>query len=250
MKKLPRKKLPIKEQIDYNEKLKNVVEEYIITTRKGFNNSQNRTYSHTNTRQKDKDIDKIKKYADIKLKTESGFSNYHFKLLQDVTSKSRKTKIKGYYFDTLRRMHLSPEDFESQYNDEVIEKLTTVGISVSFPKIKEETIDHTGRNALVGGLALGIVGAVAGGIHGSNNKQTFETTVRGDHGNLKVTDNGLIIRNSVETLRIKWEDIERMSGDNIYLVEGKNIIFYNVPDSEIVAPVINYRAKNYTNKEW
>ena len=61
-------------------------------------------------RQKEKDANKVKKYAELKLKNESGFSNYHFKLLQDATLK--KPQLNKHDFDTLRKMPLSAEEFE------------------------------------------------------------------------------------------------------------------------------------------
>lgn len=229
---------------NYNEELKNAVEEYINTTRKGFNNGQNGKYSiRTINRQKDKDINKVKKYAELKLKNESGFSNYHFKILQDATLK--KPQLNKHTFDTLRKMHLSSDEFESGHNDEVIEKLMTTGISVSFPKMEQQTNNKAAKNAIKGGILFGLAGAAVGGMIGSNDKQVIETTVRGEHGDLKVTDKGIVIKNSTETVHLEWENIERMSGNSIYLVEGTHIHFYNIPDNEIVASIINYRASHH-----
>ena len=59
---------------------------------------------------------------------------------------------------------------------------------MSFPKTEQHTSNKAGQNALAGGILFGLAGAAVGGIIGSNNKQVFETTVQGEHGNLKVTD--------------------------------------------------------------
>ena len=234
---------------NYNIELKNAVEEYFITSRKGFNNGQNGTYNiRTIKRQKEKDANKVKKYAELKLKNESGFSNYHFKLLRDATL--NKPQLDKYYFDTLRNMHLSPEDFESQHNDEVIEKLMTTGVPVIFPKTKQVRTNKTGQGAIAGGLLFGLAGAAVGGIMGSNDKQVVETTVSGRRGTLKVADNGIVLSSSDETLRIGWDKIERMSGNTIYLTEGKHLSLYNVSDNEIISPIINYRAKPQIEDGW
>ena len=215
---------------DYNVELKNAVDNWLNSNRKQRNKKQI--------------TKRIKKYAELKLKNESGFSNKQFRLLNDVIGKKNSKGMWYYATPILKLMHLSPEDFESQHNDEVIEKLTTDGISVSFPKIVEHTTNKAGSNAIKGGILFGLAGAAVGGIMGSNDKQVSRTTVRGGYGNLKVTDEGLVIRNNVETLRIEWENVEEMQGNVIYLVEGKHIRFYELPDSTIIAPIVNYKAKS------
>jgi hypothetical protein len=236
-----------KKNEDYNEKLKNAVEEYIITRLHELNKKK---LNFSYFRQRDKSIKNIKKYADIKLKNESGFPNYQYKLLHDARSKSSKIKIKSYSFDTLRNMHLSPEDFESQHNDEVIEKLMTTGVPVTFPTTKQVRTNKAGQGAAAGGLLFGLAGAAVGGIMGSNDKQVVESTVSGRRGTLKVTDNGIVLSSRDETLRIKWDNIERMRFSTIYLVDGKHLNLYNIPDSEIISPIINYRAKPQIEDGW
>lgn len=174
---------------DYNEKLKNAVEDWI----------------NTNREQRKSKVDKIKKYAEIKLKKESGFPNKQFRFLKDVTGKQRTRNIWRYEAPVLRLMHLLPNDFYNYYRDNVIEKLMTVGVPVIFPKMEQQTINKAGQGAVAGGLLFGLAGAAVGSILGASDKQVIETTVPGSRGTLKAAEKGIVLSSSDETLRIGWD---------------------------------------------
>jgi len=120
---------------DYNLELQKAVEEF----------------SHAGAFRQGTVVNKIKKYAKQKLKKETGFSNKQFKLLKDVTGISRGAKILNYDIDTLRLIHLQPSEFDEKYKENTIEKLTTTGITVTFPLVEQELINNTLRNAAMGG---------------------------------------------------------------------------------------------------
>lgn len=223
------------EEKDYNEELKNAVAEWINASG-GF--------------KKGSVVNKIKKYADKKLKNETGFSNKQFRLLKDVTSRLRGVKIMNYDTGTLRLMHLQPDEFEMEYKQKVIEKLTTTGIAVTFLKIDKKLTNNAVRDAVAGGLTLGIGGALIGGAHGASNQKITEHTVPGEMGNLKVADKGIVIRSNSETARIEWDKIREMRGNLIELIDGKHIIFYSVPDTSIVEMVINNNIPIIDDKGW
>jgi len=68
-----------------------------------------------------------------------------------VTGISRGAKILNYDIDTLRLIHLQPSEFDEKYKENTIEKLTTTGITVTFPLVEQELINNTLRNAAMGG---------------------------------------------------------------------------------------------------
>jgi len=65
-----------------------------------------------------------------------------------------------------------------------------------------------------------------------------------------MAEKGIVISNSSGTARIEWEKIREMRGNIIELVDGQNIIFYDIPDNDIVESVININVPAIDNEGW
>lgn len=220
---------------DYNEKLKDAVEDYINT--EGLKKAMK--------------VNEIKKYASKKLKKEKWFSSEQMQMLKDVTSHFRANKILKYSPSTLRMMYLSNEEYKKAVLEEGRNYLLNVKeVPVIFPKIEETTTNNVGLGALGGGLLFGATGAIIGASMGANSQKTNRKIVGGERGKLRIAEKGVVISNREETIKIPWNQIKGMKRNILELGEGKHMTFYEILHREAVSDIINDKAEYIGEEGW
>nr|WP_302577859.1 hypothetical protein [Methanobrevibacter arboriphilus] len=215
---------------DYNEELRKSIQEYKYGSQWG----------------KRSNLKKIKKYSKKKLEKEQNLSISQTTLLKQISGDLGLFKMNGCHDLILSLIHLNGQN----YTNNIIGILTNEGLPVVFPKIDKTITNNAGIGALGGGILFGTTGAIMGGALGASNQNITDKLVPGETGKLKVAEKGIVIKSNEETLKIPWNEVKQMKNNKLELGDGKNIIFYEIYNEDIISRIVNHRAGYVEEEGW